>query len=122
MCSHPSPCTTSYPNSQYVQLIFSINVTSASYPTHSTNAVGGPGIDDQSRELGFGWTDTRFNRELFAYFRLQRKEAPHRKGRSAPPAFDNFEEIVGCIEANGVDACLQYAEIWRNTTLPPPQV
>jgi hypothetical protein len=48
-------------------MIFSINATSASYHPHSTTAVGGSGIDDQSRELGFGWTDTRFNRELFAY-------------------------------------------------------
>ena len=64
-------------------------------------------------------TDSRSGRELFAYFRLQRKVSPHGKGK---PAFDNFEEIVGCIEARGVDACLGYAEIWTDATLPPPQV
>jgi hypothetical protein len=66
-------------------------------------------------------TSSRFNRELFAYFRLQRKASPHGKGKGKP-AFDNFEEIVGCIEQRGVDACLGYAEIWSNATLPPPQV
>ena len=81
--------------------------------------VGGSGIDDQSRELGFGWMDSRFGREMFAYFRLQRKADPRGKGKVA---FDNFEEIVGCIEARGVDDCLSYAEVWRNTSLPPPQL
>jgi hypothetical protein len=82
--------------------------------------VGGSGIDDQSRELGFGWIDSRFDRDVFAYFRLQRKAPPSRA--KGGPAFDNFEEIIGCIEARGVDGCLQYAEVWRNSTLPPPQI
>ncbi len=81
--------------------------------------VGGSGIDDQSRELGFGWIDSRDDRDVFAYFRLQRKAGP--KPGKGLPAFDNFEEIVGCIEALGVDQCLHYAEIWSNSSLPPPQ-
>jgi hypothetical protein len=57
---------------------------------------------------------------VFAFFRLQRKAAP--EPDKGPPAFDNFEEIVGCIEARGVSECLHFAEIWRNTSLPPPQM
>jgi hypothetical protein len=69
------------------------------YLLGGTGVLGG-GCDT----LGFAYMDTTGGRELVVLFSL------------ADDSFDNFDVVVSCIENNGIDQCLEYGEVWRNTS------
>eukprot|EP00041_Stephanoeca_diplocostata_P012646 m.212158 g.212158 ORF g.212158 m.212158 type:complete len:440 (-) comp19036_c0_seq2:81-1400(-) len=71
--------------------------------------LGGTGVRGDfmgCNTLGFAYVDTTGGRELVIGFEL------------ANETMDVFDTVVGCIERFGVDACLQFGSVWRNTSLP----
>ena len=69
--------------------------------------LGGAGVRGDvmgCNTFGFGYSATGGGRELMVGFDLANSTA------------DRFDEIVGCFEARGIGECLQYGQVWRNTS------
>jgi hypothetical protein len=69
--------------------------------------LGGTGVRGESCNT-FG--DTTNNRELVVGFELA-------EDRQVPNAIDIFDAVIIYFEKTGVDNCLQYGTVWRNTTM-----
>jgi len=76
--------------------------------------LGGTGVYSGSSGcniFGFAYTDTSDARELVVAFNLA-----YDNREESPPGPDRFNEVVSCFEKSGVDQCLQYGVVWRNTS------
>lgn len=73
--------------------------------------LGGTGVRGEScNTFGFAYVDTTNNRELVVGFELA-------QDRQVPNAIDIFDTVMTCFEKSGVDNCLQYGTVWRNSTM-----
>ena len=71
--------------------------------------LGGTGVNGGGcNEFGFALVDTTGGREVVAKFLLATDKAG---------GVDVFEAAVACFEQKGVANCLEFGEVWRNTTL-----